>query len=345
MEHRITQAGPLLDGLGRLKEPGYATSPVLAYERAAVGAPAWRITEWDSYLVNDDARAVALTFSDLGYVGLVSASVLDFERRAYTTQSEIVIAPLGRMKLPESSETGDIRWSNKRCSVEFAHVAGGRRLSFSMARFGDADLEAELLLDEEPRDSMVIATPWAEEATAFYYNRKIVGMRAQGAFRTGAELHEFAPETSLGLLDWGRGVWTYDNTWYWAVAQGYDADGRRIGLNLGYGFGDTSAASENMLFVDGVAHKLGRCDLGLTRSFGGEWRYMEPWHMSEQNGRVDLVFTPEIDRADLIDIAGAVRTEQHQVFGTLKGRVVLDDGHELAIDGLRCAAERVHNRY
>ena len=31
-----------------------------------------------------------------------------------------------------------------------------------------------------------------------------------------------------GLLDWGRGVWAYDNTWYWAAAQGHvtDADGR-----------------------------------------------------------------------------------------------------------------------
>ena len=58
-------------------------------------------------------------------------------------------------------------------------------------------------------------------------------------------VHEFDPAEALGLLDWGRGVWTYDNVWYWAAAQGHQA-GHVVGLNLGYGFGDTTAASENM---------------------------------------------------------------------------------------------------
>ena len=65
--------------------------------------------------------------------------------------------------------------------------AGGqaRRLSFRMARFdGDSDLEAELYLDREPADSMVIATPWAEDPAAFYYNQKIIGMRARGVAMT-----------------------------------------------------------------------------------------------------------------------------------------------------------------
>ena len=41
-------------------------------------------------------------------------------------------------------------------------------------------------------------------------------------------------------------MWTYDNVWYWAAAQGHQA-GHVVGLNLGYGFGDTTAASENMV--------------------------------------------------------------------------------------------------
>ncbi|MFR1035019.1 MAG: DUF2804 family protein [Acutalibacteraceae bacterium] len=30
----------------------------------------------------------------------------------------------------------------------------------------------------------------------------------------------FHPETDFGTLDWGRGVWTYDNRWYWGSAMG-----------------------------------------------------------------------------------------------------------------------------
>lgn len=73
-------------------------------------------------------------------------------------------------------------------------------------------------------------------------------MRASGKVLYGGKLYEFSPETDFGALDWGRGVWTYDNVWYWGSGSG-DIDGHRFGFNIGYGFGDTSAASENVIFM------------------------------------------------------------------------------------------------
>lgn len=372
-DHLIREFGALLDSEGRLREPGYATAPVLRYDRSQVRAARWRIKEWDYYLVNDDHYAVALTVSDLGYSGLLSASVLDFTRGTFKTTSEMLVAPMGRLRMPADSDTGDVRYQGRRTSACFAHTPARRRLSFRMDNFdAEKDLEVEVLLDRPPRDSMVIATPWHEEPHAFYYNRKVIGMRATGAFRVGDFVHEFVGDVgdgdadggALGLLDWGRGVWTYDNTWYWAAAQGHvtDADGHDhvIGLNLGYGFGDTSAASENMAFVDGVAHKLGRVDFGIPTVGGGAgdgssiggrackggpvYDYLAPWHMTDDAGRLDLTFSPQIDRTDFINLA-VVRSDQHQVFGLLTGMIVLDDGSTLALDGLRGSAEHIHNRY
>lgn len=343
-EHRIVGSGRLLDESGRLREPGWATRPPFEYRRDDIAAPIWRIKDWDYYLINDDEVAIALTFGDLGYLGIVSASVVNFAEHSYKTTTETVPVPLGTMGLPADSRSGDIMWENRRCRVSWRHVPGGRRLSFFMSGFdGDDELDAELLLDEEPRDSMVICTPWQDDPTAFYYNRKIVGMRARGGFRRGAAFHEFSPESSFGLLDWGRGVWTYDNTWYWAAAQGRQA-GHVIGLNLGYGFGDTTAASENMIFVDGIAHKLGRVDFGIPGE-PGHYRYLETWHMTDDAGRLDLTFKPLLDRRDDTDIAGVLVSIQHQVFGTLDGTLVLDDGTALTIGGLRGAAEHIHNKY
>ena len=99
-EHLITGSGPLLDRKGRLREPGYAFHPPFTYSHKHIAASPLRIKDWDYYLVNDDDFAVALTFSDLGYIGLVSASVIDFRHRAYKTTSELVVMPLGRMGLP-----------------------------------------------------------------------------------------------------------------------------------------------------------------------------------------------------------------------------------------------------
>ena len=370
-DHLIREFGALLDSEGRLREPGYATAPVLRYDRSQVRAARWRIKEWDYYLVNDDHYAVALTVSDLGYSGLLSASVLDFARGTFKTTSEMLIAPMGRLRMPADSDTGDVRYQGRRTSARFDHTPAGRRLSFRMDNFdAEKDLEVEVLLDRPPRDSMVIATPWREDPHAFYYNRKVIGMRATGAFRVGDLVHEFVGDVgdgsttggALGLLDWGRGVWTYDNTWYWAAAQGHvtDADGRDhvLGLNQGYGFGDTSAASENMVFVDVVAHKLGRVDFGIPTvgdgagdGVGGRagkgdpvYDYLAPWHMTDDAGRLGLTFSPQIDRTDFINL-GIIRSDQHQVFGKLTGTIVLDGGSTLALDGLRGSAEHIHNRY
>jgi Protein of unknown function (DUF2804) len=51
MEHRISGHGPLLDGDGKLREPGWSDSLVLDYDRSAIRSPAWRIKEWDYYCV------------------------------------------------------------------------------------------------------------------------------------------------------------------------------------------------------------------------------------------------------------------------------------------------------
>ncbi|MDO4796624.1 MAG: DUF2804 domain-containing protein [Coriobacteriales bacterium] len=343
--HLITGSGSLLDEEGRLREAGYALQPPFEYSHERIAAHPMRIKDWDYYLVQDAEYAVALTFSDLGYIGLVSASVMHFPTRTFKTTSELVLMPLGSMGLPTSSNEGDVVWSNKRCRVSFAHVPGGRRLSFFMARFDkDQDLDVELYLDQVPQDSMVICTPWPNNPKAFYYNQKILGMRARGGFRRGAEFHEFCADEALGLLDWGRGVWTYDNVWYWAAAQGH-VDGHVVALNLGYGFGDTTAASENMAFVDGVAHKLGRVDFGIPCSDGEGYAYLDPWHVTDDEGRLDLRFDPTIDRVDTINVVGVVQSDQHQVFGALTGTIVLDDGTALHVEGLPASAEHIHNRY
>ena len=66
--------------------------------------------------------------------------------------------------------------------------------------------------------------------------------------------------------------------------------------------------------------------------------------MTDDEERLDLVFTPEIDRFDYVDLKLVV-SDQHQVFGKLDGWVLLDDGTKLEVNGLRASAEAVHNVY
>lgn len=214
MQHEITQNGPLLNANGTLREPGWARSLLLDYRRADVKAGKLRIKEWDYYIITNDSFGVALTIADNSYMGLISASVLEFEKPWEQTTTVLTAFPMGKYGLPETSSAGDTLYGDKRVQMAFRVQPGERRLSCRFARFlGEDALELELTLAQPPMDSMVIATPF-DAPRAFYYNQKINCMPASGVMTLGSRRFEFAPETSFGTLDWGRGVWTYDNTWY-----------------------------------------------------------------------------------------------------------------------------------
>lgn len=343
MQHRMTQPGPLLDERGRLLQTGYATGALLTYRRADIRAPWYRIKEWDYYLVLCDTHALALTIADNGYMGLDSVSLLDFTRPWQKTISPMQLLPRGRKRLPETSAQGDVAVSGRGYALSFRHEKDGRLLRVRMENFDKGRmLEGEILLREEPRDSMVIATPFPGAPRAFYYNQKINCLRAQGEVRLGDTRYAFAPESAFGTLDWGRGVWTYRNTWYWGSASGL-VDGVPFGLNIGYGFGDTSAASENMVFYDGVAHKLSQVDFGIPQA-GGRDDFLKPWRMTSDDGRFSMDFTPVLDRASRAS-ALVVESVQHQVFGRFTGTVVLDDGRIVRVQDLMGFAEKVKNRW
>lgn len=343
MEQHRFGPGPLLNEHGDLSEPGYATALLKTYDRKAIRAGRLRIKEWDYYLITNDRWGVALTIDDNSYMGLLSASVLDFEHVTETTVSPMFWLPMGKTGFPSSSAVGDVRKTLKGASGSYEHTNAGRRLRFSIDKFRDGKpFSCDLLLTDEPKDSMVIATPFSKRGH-FYYNQKIVGMRVKGFFAIGDERIDLDPKDTFGLLDWGRGVWTYKNTWYWSAAQG-EIDGTVFGFNLGYGFGDTRAASENMLFCDGKAHKLGRVDFGIPKAQDGSDDLLSPWHFTDDEGRLDLAFTPILDRASKTDVL-VICSDQHQVFGRFSGTAKLDDGTEIRLSEFLGFAEKVYNKW
>lgn len=337
--HEVTTVQPLLDGQGELREPGWSRSLVQKYNRADIKAPKFRIKEWDYYLVTGRDFAAAFTISDDGYIGLQSVSLLWLgdEPREHT-ETVLNAFPLGKLRLPNDSSYGTTKYSDKRLQMSFEAKYQTRHIKCHFENFKDEKpLDAEIVLSQPPMDTMVIATPWPEKH-AFYYNQKINCMRASGWIRFDGKKYEFDPKTDFGTLDWGRGVWTYDNTWFWGSGNA-DVDGNSFGWNIGYGFGDTSAASENILFWNGKAHKLDDITFNIPES-----GYMDTWTFTSSDGRFEMTFEPVLDRAACLDFKVIV-SDQHQVFGKMSGKAILDDGTEVNIKDVLCFAEKVHNKY
>ncbi|MGN1400359.1 MAG: DUF2804 domain-containing protein [Bacillus sp. (in: firmicutes)] len=344
MQTEITEAGKLLNDRGELRKAGYARELLLTYDRSTVKAGFWRIKEWDYYLVSNRDFGVALTVADNSYMGLISVSFLDFRKAVYKTSSIIKPFTFGKLKLPASSKRGNIEYEDKRIRISFVHTDHGRKLQCHMKNFdGAKGFECSIELFNEPADSMVIATPFKQDKKAFYYNQKINGLRAKGSLLYGDDSYVFSPDDSFGTLDWGRGVWTYKNTWYWGSASGV-MDGKAFGFNIGYGFGDTTAATENMLFYEGIAHKLDQVTFHIPSDTSGTYEYMKPWKFDSNDGRLEMDFHPILDRKDHTSII-VISSNQHQVFGTFTGKAVLDDGTVLPFKDVLGFAERVENRW
>lgn len=345
MQNEIINKIDLLDEEGNIACPGYAKKLLYNYNRENIKAKKSRIKEWDYYYVSDKEKAICLTIADMGYVGALSISVIDFIKPWQVTNSSVFLFPMGKLAMPRSSEIGDCSWKNGKVEMSFFNDGNVRRLKGIYPNVDKKGLNVswDIVLSDIPKESMVIATPFDKKGY-FYLNQKINCMKAEGYFTLGEEVKVFSPVDSLATLDWGRGVWTYDNTWYWGSLQTRLEGGKTFGWNIGYGFGNTQSASEDMLFYDGKSHKIGRTKFIIPGDENGKPEYMKEWRFVSDDGRLDCTFSPILDRYEPFDLK-IMCMIPHQVFGYVSGKCVLDDGKEIVLDKVLAFAEKVHNKW
>lgn len=340
MENKLTQ-GLLLDGEGSLSMAGYSNEMVRIYRRRDVKAPPLRLKEWDYYYIGDAKRGIALTIADNGYMGLCSVTLLDFETKTHEDKMLIKPFSLGKLHLPETSLEGISIFKQGRNYLRFEALKDGKRtIKGHLEKFGKGKgtLQIDMVLTEEEKGkSLVIATPFQKEAH-FYYNQKINFLRAEGDYSLEGE------KTSLsgayGVLDWGRGVWTYKNTWYWSSLSA-KVDGHLFGWNLGYGFGDTSKASENILYIDSTIHKLSEVTFEIPKDEKGKEDFLTDWKI--EGSGLKATFRPVLNRHSDTNLL-LLRSNQNQVFGLFSGTFDEGDIHFEFHDATGFA-EKVYNRW
>ncbi len=335
----IHTAGPLLDADGRLCQVGWSRQPLLDCNLENVrfyrlrALQRFRIKRWDYYALFTPSRFFSATLADLGYAGQVFAYTVDLVSGDY--HEETLTVPFARgIRLPRNSTEGVSAFDNGKVRLAFEARAEARSWSMAWPSFQHGQgFSAEVSFHLPPQhESMTIVIPIGQRR--FYYNRKVNCMPAQGWVEYAGQRYEIRPEESMGSLDWGRGVWEYRSFWVWASASGFLPDRRTIGLNLGGGFGDTSAATENALILEGRIHKLASVAIHYDAN-----DFMRPWQMVSPDGRLDLEFVPFKERLARTNL-GVIASEVHQMFGRYHGSAVTDTGERIHIDGLVGFAEQ-----
>jgi len=338
MQKEIMTQGQLLDESGNLRQKGWGRSNLLEYHRDQIKAAPFLIKEWDYYAVLNDEFGIALTIADNGYLGIAVVTVFDFTVPKQWTKQIMVPFPLGKFKMPQSSSHGDIRFEKDGFKLAFLKTGATRSLEVTIKDFSEGKtLNGTIDLKETQQDSLMIATPF-HKSKRFYYNQKINSLQAKGRIIFGSKQLDFGTKKSYGVLDWGRGVWTYSNTWCWGSASS-EIEGHVFGFNIGYGFGDTTAATENIVFYDGIGHKLDHVTFNIPDD-----DYLKPWIFTSNDQRFELTFEPVIDRSSNTKVL-ILQSDQHQVFGYFSGKVVLDDGKVIVVNQVFGFAEKVMNRW
>jgi len=338
MQTEIINPGPLLDKNGVLLQRGYATKPLLEYKRGDIKAPPWRIKEWDFYQVCNDDYCLQFTVGHAAYAGTLTVTFFRFADGLRYDRSTMLFLPFGSLNMPESSD-GGISLSKGGVDISFDVKPDRRILKCSTTATAKTPaIEAEVTIMRPHDNTIVMAIPFEESPRKFYYNEKISCMPANGYVRIGDEEFPFEPDSAFGLLDWGRGVWPYSTEWYWGSGSGL-VDGALFGFNIGYGFGDSSAASENMLFYNGEAHKISEVTFDLAKN-----GYMSPKVFSSDDGAFEMEFTPVYNRYTEEKIL-FVKRKCHMLFGHFSGRVRLNDNREIVVKDLMAFAEHSINKW
>lgn len=328
-QHEVTAPGDLLTTDGRLAEPGWARRQLLRYDASRVH-DASRLRRWDFFAIQSDAAAVNLSLTDLGFVRLASIGLVDLATGAQVSTSALASTgdafTLADTLEGESSLTAAGATTP---SLRFSTTADTTTVDIAIPQtlLGEAASGTFTIHRRPQSDYLSLATPFADDPTDFFYEQKLPGLSADGSVAIGAHARSFAAAATTAVEDWGRGQWPSKVTWRWASAAGTASDGTRVALNLGEGFGDARAGTENLVVVGDRAAKLAAVAWShdaadLTR----DWTFRSP------DGRVDLVLHPVAPEESKLDL-GPRYEHLHKVYGQLTGTLALEDGRTLKLDG------------
>ncbi len=354
----VTAPTKLLDEKGNLLVKGaWARHNLFEYDRT-VARPQWRGKEWDFYQFSDGRYMVQISMANISIGGYASANLVDIRDVEHKNKviSSMAIWVGGKNKhvMPENCDQGHPN------TVEYKHgdflfraeTTDRKRIVEFKGPYKGEMVESRFEMDLfENHENITIVTPFKNKKgqykpTRFFMTMKQNCMPASGYYKVGDKEVKFDKKDTFAVLDWGRGVWPYNNVWYWGNGAQHikDAEGKDhiFGFEITWAIGDESNATETCLFYDGKAHKIGPVDVEV---FPKPDKYMQPWHFISADGRFDMVMTPFFDHHSDMNGLNIVRMHSHQVHGMWNGTVVLDDGTKLEIKDMYAFCEYVENKW
>lgn len=338
-QNEITNPSDVFNKDGFLMQRGWARKPILNYNKDNIGKGWTRIKEWDHYSVLNKEFGLQITIGDIGYLTQMSYIWIDFRKKVKEGKAEFKFFTKSKLLPLSSLIDSTIEFPSKKFKATIIKKKDNRILSIEDPSFLDKGIKGTISLYDNPKwDNTVVVTGYEEDPRLFYYNHKINIMPATGEIIIGGETYKFEPESSFGLMDWGRGIWPYKTHWLWGSACG-TVNGTPVAFNIGYGFGDLSTHTENIVFYDGKAHKVDEV------AFHHENRDPEkPWKFTSNDNRFNMVLNPLIFSKEKLNL-GIIKLNSALLHGFYSGDITLDNGEKIYVKEMLGHAEDIYWRW
>lgn len=330
-QNKITKPTPLLKN-GKLNVFGYSTGMNFIYDRnLAKGS----VKEWDFYQIICGNVVVQFTVGHITRFAQLSASIFDIStgKKRSVGKTLLFADPVIDQMETDPTKPSVFKFFGKKLKIQIEVSETERRLTLSeKGKFGvRSEIDVTLTNCSPKKDKMVIATPFSKPKQ-WYLNYKENCFVANGYCRI--DDMEATIRNGNGVLDWGRGVWPKKHSWVWGNGSTVVGD-KHFGFNIGWGFGDTSHATENMFFFDNKAYKLGEV---TETQIGDNFRY------TDKEKKFTFTVTPVFDNYTRTK-APTVNNSCHQVFGKWSGFVTLPDGKTVEIPPFIAFCEHAENNW
>lgn len=326
-EHILTMRGNPI--------PGISLDGSGVYDPNRIHSAPWRLKEWDFYQICDHRLCLQLTIGHVSYAGNCNIMLFDHGAQKHLFTKDIILPlPFRSLGMPTNAR------ANSQLSIE----RNGTLLSFETQDStrhltAKADgLIADVILKPTIDPSISICFPF-QKPNEFYFNQKLNLLEAEVALTLDGQSFHFDPETTFGLLDWGRGVWPFKHEWIWSSLSAH-LNGQLFGFNLGCGFGNTKQmrGTENVIYYGDQIIKLNRMEITHQSDF------MQPWLLHSDDGSFEASLTPYYDRTTRTKLLFVDNT-CHQMFGRFTGYFVDLSGKQVAFDKLIGFAEHAYNQW
>jgi len=270
------------------------------------------IKRWQYMGFASSEVVVGMAVVDVGYAHTAFAYAFTRADRRLFTFSHV--DPWRRRSiLSESSLTGRTEYV---VGQRVIRMENRQRTSRRVVAHVPDALRVELVTDESAFTPLCAVT--RDGLHGYNYCHKAAGFPVMGFVEVSGKRFEFDEDNALGTLDWTAGCLGRNTSWNWASAGGRLEDGRRLGINFVSGVNDRGF-TENVFWVDGIPTKVDVVDF----DYDSDAILTRPWRIRSNDGKVDLCFHAEGERAEDINL-WLVISKFHQPFGRFEGQLEID---------------------